>query len=60
MANSNQLLVGYYDLEPEPSSMVVPMPETVVFAKKGLAIPSANYLIPLGLAAALLLYMKYR
>jgi len=60
MANSNQLLVGYYDLEPEPSSVVVPMPASVVVAKKGLAIPSAEYLIPLGIAAALLLYMKYR
>ena len=60
MANSNQLLVGYYDLEPEPPSVVVSAPTSVVLAKKGLAIPSAEYLIPLGIAAALLLYMKYR
>ena len=59
MANSDQLMVGYYDLEPAPVPLATPTASMVV-ARKGLTIPSAQYLVPLGIAAALLLYMKYR
>ena len=61
MANSDQLLVGYYNLEPTTAQIAMPTPSpSVTVTKKALTIPRAEYLVPLGMAAALLLYMKYR